>query len=129
MRSYLFVLSYLLLTFLYVYQRIIALKHLGKVMDAELKRGLENVSVNIYDTEYRTLRATTVTDNKGNFNLYVQKGKYYATAQKEGFELVEEGAKILPKISRKTYRGGIIELKEPGYLPIILEMKRLKTKY
>ncbi len=73
----------------------------GRVYDKLAGKPLQFATVQIYESEFKKLKDSQVTDNEGRFGALVGPGKYYIKVFKKGFQ---------------TFQGDIIEISSPDQI-------------
>lgn len=85
----------------------------GIVTNRYLAKPIPGVVVEVFDTEYKKLRDTQLTDNEGRFMFILEKGEYFIKLNKEGFE---------------SYQSEIIKVEDPNN-PVFLNIAIIPERF
>ncbi len=122
---------YIVMSGFYILQKVRSNRQHGTVFgqsqkDKKKLERLPNSIIYLFDAEFETLRSEVQTDKNGQYTLYVPKGKYYLTAKADGYKMNQD-LDVIKKGQTHTgkyYRGGIIELKQNGFINVEIKMKK-----
>lgn len=90
-------------------------KKWGSIIDIKTKEPVHLAIVRIFEADYNRLKETKLTDEKGRFGFLVNKGNYYLTVTKKGYQ---------------EYKSPVIQIKEEkqGFIGQDVFLKPLAKK-
>lgn len=116
----------------YTLLKIRSVRNHGLILGQKNKKSnklqaLTDAIVYLFDAEFETLRSEVKADKNGRFTIFAPKGKYYLTSKADGYKMIQDHKTITQnqKHLTKYYEGGIIDLKHPGYINVVVRMEKV----